>query len=240
MTLSAVNNKLRSSGDPLRDALVAALREARESNEAVRRQREAIEQIRGRVFGELPAAAKKAQEAVEAAQRDYAVALADAAANGSAPPASGVKAARQAVQDAQEEVDAQKAALAQLRADLPAWENDAREKQIVVEKAISLILAREVQPLLERARKILREFIPYRILFNALVRGSSISSHEGKADAIAIRRGHEPFDEATRALNQFLQEARAVDDRFPDIWQETRERLRADPYAALPNFAELS
>ena len=71
----------------------------------------------------------------------HAQALADAAAGDAAPPISGMRAARQAVVDAQDEVEAAKGALAQLKGTLPDYEAELREAEIAVEAAISAILA---------------------------------------------------------------------------------------------------
>ncbi len=82
-----------------------------------------------------------AEEGVKESRAAHARAIADAATADAAPKASGMRAARHAVTDAQEEIEAAKEALAQLRGDLPGLIEASGRADIAVEAAISAIPA---------------------------------------------------------------------------------------------------
>jgi chromosome segregation ATPase len=218
----------RRVDDPLRAALAQALEDAAVARESVERQRAAIEKTRGSVRA-AERAVTTAQEGVGKAREAHAQALADSASSDTAPPASGMRAARQAVEDAQDEVEAAKGALAQLKQELPLWEGAAREADIAVEAAISAVLAVQVQPVLDRANGLLRELIPLRKTLFALL--NDLPSAAG--DVSAFERGRKPLAEMRAAVANLYTAAYFVDTSPVDTWTSARAALRADPNAVL-------
>ena len=228
-TVTSLHGK-DAAADPLRAALAAAIEAAREAREAVARQRAAIEKTRSSIVAATKAV-QTAQEGVEKAREAHAQALADAAATADAQaPASGVRAARQIVEDKEDELSALKGALAQLKAELPSWENAAREADIAVEATISAVLAPHAHALLERAAAIARDLSPLRGALLAI-----LSDHPAQgADVVAFEKGRVPLSEVQNAARSFFHRVSAVDDKQAvDPWLQARERLRADPFAAL-------
>ena len=174
------------------------------------------------------AAAKKAVQVAEAgvgkAQRDYASALADAAADDAAPPMSGMRAARQAVVEAQDSVAADEGALAQLKGTLPDFEAEFREAEIAVEAEISKILAVAVQNLIEKATEIARELSPLRKALLAFVMNDFPPR---VSDRLAFDRGRQPLREAQNSVDAFFQAYDAIEDRQVDFWAVARRKICA-------------
>lgn len=228
-----------NADDPLRQSLAAALRESKEASEAAERQRRAIRELDNQVRDELQRAVMVGEKGVDQAQHAYAGAVAKAAVDGKKPPASGVKAARQALLDAQDELDAQKAALKQLEADLPTWEHEARERTIAVESAISAILASELQVITKRAEAILTKFWPLRAALQNALQASSSEHRSGVEDSLAFQRGRQQFRQAAlTAHNAILKPLTARNaEASPESWGVLRELLRRSPYAELPDAA---
>jgi hypothetical protein len=228
-TVTSLNAK-DTVADPLRVGLAHAIDDAREAREAVERHRAAIERTRS----SLRVAEKTltvAEKGVEEARAAHAQALADAAASDTTPPASGVQAARQLIVLAQDEIEALKGALAQLRADLPAWENAVREADIAVEAAISAVLAVKAQQVLDKAREIARGLSPLRNALAALLKDHP----SGAADYLAFERGRKPLAETQAAVAAFFQTINAVDNKN-DTWKQAREALREDAQAPFPEM----
>jgi hypothetical protein len=218
--------------DPQRAALADALQVMEDAFAAVENHKAAIGRARLQVrAGEK--AIKAAEEGVTKAQREYAGALADAAATDTPAPTSNIRVARQVVVDRTDELEAARLAFAQLKADLPGWENTAREAAITVEATISAILAVSALQLIERANEIARQLAPVRDALAALWS----EKPSGAADYLAHERGHAPLVEAKAAAAVFFQTVKIIDDKHADIWLVARERLRSDPYAELPDFA---
>src|SRR5580658_1428187 len=99
MALAVISNK--PAADPLREALVVALKEADEARLAAERHRAAIERTKAAVYA-ADNAVTVAEEGVGKARQAHAQAMADAVANDMAAPPSPVRAARQAVDDAKD------------------------------------------------------------------------------------------------------------------------------------------
>ena len=223
----------RRDDDPLRAQLAQALEAAREAREVVDRQRAAIERTRSSVAA-ADKAVTVAEKGVEEARAAHAQALADAAAGDAAPPISGMRAARQAVVDAQDEVEAAKGALAQLKGTLPDFEAELREADIAVEAEISKILAVAVQELMDQAAEIARELLPLRRALLAFVMNDSPPR---VSDRLAFDRGRQPLREAQAAVDAFFQAYDSIEDSQIDVWAFARKQLRADPHAPLPDVA---
>jgi hypothetical protein len=89
-----------------------------------------------------------------------------------------VRAARQAVVDAEDELEAQRAALAQMRADLPNWQTEIVAADTEVEAAISAILAPLAEKLIARGREIASQLSPIREALAALWGEPSPANHD--------------------------------------------------------------
>lgn len=222
----------KPAADPLRQALVAALAEEGNAREAVARQKGAVDRLRAAILEAKKTLAAREADVSKAAEAD-AEAMALAATNDEAAPVSRVRAARQAVVDARDQMDAATAALKQLRLDLPDWEAASRESAIAVEVALSGIIAPHARRLLDRANELKRELAPIRhsllILFHA-------SAESRSSDLLAFERGRKPLADLLDAICRIDMWDGSGKEQG-GVWQEARARLRADPCAALPDFA---
>ncbi len=220
----------QEAAEPMRVALAALLQEMGDAFAAVEKHKAAIERARFNVrSGEK--LVKAAEEAVTTAQRTYADELAAAASDDAASPPSGFRAARQDVINAQDELEAGKLAYAQLKADLPSWENAARESDVAVEAAISAILAVSARQILDRAYELGRQLTPLKNILAALWNERAPTTAEYQA----FDRGRRPLAEAKASAATFFQAIKMIDDKS-DIWRVARERLRADPFCELPDL----
>lgn len=208
---------------PDRAKLASAQEAARKANDAVARQRLAIDRARISVRT-AENLLKVAEEAVGKAREAHAQALADAATTDTVPPTSPVQAARRAVIDAQDGVEAAKGAFTQLKEDLPGCQQVAREAEIAVETAISEVLVPHVRSLLDRATEIALELMPFKqTLFSVFAGGSTPEGFvlQGDAPLAAVRA------EAGRLLGTIS----TNDRRLADPLAVCRARLRVDPYS---------
>jgi chromosome segregation ATPase len=219
------------SSDPLRTTLAAALKEAAVAQRGVEQQRGGIERARAAVRA-AEAAVKSAEKGVEEARQVHARAIADAATADAPPPASGVRAARQAVTDAQDELEAAKGALDQLKADLPGWEEAARTADVAVEAAISEILAPHAQALLAKVQELSRQLSPLRSALRALFETAPARADE----YFAWDQGRRPLSAVLEAARSYFETANHIAG-CADPWRAARELLRADAFAELPDFA---
>lgn len=222
------SNQAKVQADPLREALAAAQQEAREAHRAVERQRLAIDKTRA-AQREAEKAVSAAEEGIGAAREAHARALADAAAADTAPPLSSMRAARQAVTDAQDQAEALKAALAELKARLPDWERTARDADVEVERCISAILAPHAQKLFDRALALERDLAPIRQALATLLQ----DRHKTSADVLGHERSRAPLGEVYAGIMRFGAWRAGGPDRFA----EARGQLREDWAAVLPDFA---
>jgi hypothetical protein len=214
------------SVDALRAALAACLQAKGKADEAVSRQRAGIDRARGGVRA-AEAAAKEAEKAVTKAHQTHAEAIAAAAADDAAPRASGVRAARQAQVDAEDEVEAAKAALAQLKADLPAWAKTVANAEAKIEETISAILEPYARQVLDRARELERQMAPVRKALEDLCDDSNEPSRK-------------PLANVRAEAGRFLLPVRPIADlHAPNVFRALRDRLRSEPYYALPDVAAL-
>jgi chromosome segregation ATPase len=220
----------KHSTNPLRATLADALQKSDEAKLCVNRQHKAVEKTRFSIHA-AQRAVEGAEKNLNKAQHEYAAALADAAADDEDAPApkSAVPAARQAIADAQDEVESRKNALAQLKADLPAWEAAARDAEIAVETAISAVLAEEAQKLLDKARVIDEQLMPFRKALAPL----GLHQSSGMTDILAFERGQKPLEQIRSEVTAFLYGTQIADQEAADAWRSARELLRADPYAQL-------
>jgi len=229
--------KDRVNEDPLRVALVAALAAKAEADEAVKRQRSGIDRARSLVRA-AESAVEEAEKGVTTAREAHAAAIADASANDTAPPASGMRMARLAKVEAEDEVEAAKAALAQLKADLPAVEANARAAAVAIDAAISLILAPYARQLLAKAIALKSQYSPVIAelwaIFQDTPAGKPFDQH------FDAQKGQAPLAEIRKEIEIFF-ETFAKFDRtgVNDPWKSARERLREFPHFEV-TFAALS
>ncbi len=224
--MATVTSLHTKDADPLRSELAEAIEHAREAQDAVARQRAAIERTRSSVIA-AEKAVKTAEEGVPLAAAAYAQALADAAADETAPPKSGVAAARLAVVDAQDEVEALKGALAQLKADLPGLQESALAEEVEVDSAISAVLLVPARALYERTSTLELELEPLRQALATLLKDRMPEA----GDALAHQRGRAPLNEVYAGIMKFG----AWRAGGPDLWTVARQRLRENAFAALPD-----
>jgi hypothetical protein len=225
----------RAGGDRLRIALADAIQGAAKIRHAAERHRAGAERTRSSVAA-AEAELEKALAGVGKAQEAHIAALAHAAASGTSAPASKVRAARQLVIDCEDEVSAQRAALAQMRADLPNWDKEVALADTDVEAAISAILAPMAEKLIERGREIAAQFAPIRSALNALWFDPSPANHD---EALAFEQSRKPLVETKEAVAEFLRTTTRINRVEPDAWIEARSRLRADAYSELPELDTL-
>lgn len=227
MSLSLISNQAKPS-DPLREALATALKEANEAHQSVERQRAAI----GKTcfsLREAERSVKTAEDGVEKAIEAHAQELAAAAADDVALPPSQIRLARQSVVDAQDEAAALKVALAQLKADLPLWEDAAHAADVEIDRRISEILVAPARALVARAVQLEAELAPLRHSL-ATLRNDRIP--KTTVDSASHERSRAPLKEVTDGLMKFG----AWCASGPDRWAAAREALRRDPQAPLGDF----
>lgn len=222
-----------TSVDPLRQSLAAAVEKAADAREALNHHRSAIERVQANVRqGEHRIRA--AEKALEEAQEAHAGALAAAAADDTPHPTNGVREARQAIADAQDDVEATKTALAQLKAELVDWERAAREADIELETAVTAVLEPQMRQLLDQAWELRNKLAPIRRSLFALFNDRP----EMAKNDLGFEKGQQQLDAIREEVSKFFGSFGSdIDEKTAEPWRAARERLRADPYAAL-NFAE--
>ncbi|MGB8738904.1 MAG: IS21-like element helper ATPase IstB [Xanthobacteraceae bacterium] len=172
-----------------------------------------------------------AEEGVKESRAAHARAIADAATADAAPKASGMRAARHAVTDAQEEIEAAKEALAQLRGDLPGLIEASGRADIAVEAAISAIPAPHAESLLARAQELTKLLAPLRAALGGLFESTSTAFGE----SFSFEQGRRPLAPVLESVSAYFASTNVI-GRTP-VWRAAREMLRADPFVTLPNFA---
>ena len=216
--------------DPLRAALAVAIKDARKVRDAFERHRLGVERTFQAVIA-AEAALEKATAGVAKAQEAHVAAIAHAASAGTATPRSKVPAARQAAADAADELEAQKAALTQMRNDLPNWGREVAAADVQAEAAISAIFAPLAENLIERGEKILAKLTPIR---NALATLRGEASPLGHDAALAFEDARKPLVFTMEMVSAFLTNSRAIERVQLDLWAEARALLRTDAYSPLP------
>lgn len=235
MTVTSLKTARRED-NPLRGELAAAIEAARAAREAVEQQRAAIARAR-ELESETQRKLEAAKGAVTTAREEHARQLVGAAARGASLPTAGlVRVARAAETDMQDELEAVQAAVSELKADLPGLEEAARDVEIAREAAISSLFIAPAQALLSQAREMKSRLMPLRRVLQLLcVEEATRTTH---ADSFAATKREKPLTEIRATIRDFLQEreSAARDDGhkdIPDLLQEVRQRLRADPYAVI-------
>lgn len=157
-TITSIARKAGGNGE--RSALAAAILKAQQAGAAVERLREAVD----RAEEQVAASDQRLVEAAAAigkAREQHAGALADAASTGKSPAANNaLRAARLAQADAEDELEAAKMALTQLKkGGLGEVEQAAAEAETAVSVEVAKVLRPAGEELLERARKARAEFL---------------------------------------------------------------------------------
>jgi ABC-type transporter Mla subunit MlaD len=234
--MQGVSPQTEGETDPLRDALAEVLDTANKAHHAVARHEAAIQQTREKVRASETAIVA-GEEGIKKAQEEFARGLADAAAADAPTPPSTVRAARQAVADAQDELEAVKGALERLNAGLPDLEHTARQAEIAVQRAISTILAQRAEELLDQAKEVMQQLMPIR---DALVKlAARTRQFSDPADYFRDKDEKRPLDQIISEIRLFLaapNDAECLQQADP--WELARQELRNDPEAELP--AELT
>jgi len=228
-------SKDRSLSD--RSALIAALEAKQEADNLLARQKAGIDRARALVRA-AEAAVEEAEAAVVQAREEHADAIAQASADDTALPASGVLAARAAKTTAEDQLEAAKSAHAKLRADLSAYEANAREKNIAIDVEISLILAPFARQLLAKAIALKSQYSPVIgelwAIFQDTPAGKPFDQH------FDAHKGQAPLAEVRKEIEIFF-ETFAKFDRtgVNDPWAQNRLRLRNNAHSEV-SFATLS
>jgi hypothetical protein len=219
-----------AGGDPLREALAAALQASKAAHAAVAKQRQAVTRLWAEQL-EADESIEKLEKAVAKAEAAYLDGLAAAAANEEPAPASGVPAARAAVEVATDHRDALRAARKKVEAELPRWQADATSALTEADRLISEILAPIAERLLVRAQKMVEELAPLRATLSAL---SLEMIPAGFEAALAHEKGRRPLAETRETVATFLRDTNVIERARPDPWTEARQILRENPHADLP------
>jgi chromosome segregation ATPase len=212
------------TSDPRRADLVAALHRHEAAKAAVTRHRGGLDRVRAKVRT-IDGQIKVAQATIEEERAAHARAVADAAAEDTIARPSGVRAARQALTDLQDERDAVAGALDDLKAQLPDLELASTRAAADIETEINRVLQPLAAELIARERRLAAEL--------AAVRGSLaslLSSDEIPRADFDYRIKRAMLTDLVRS--EFQQ-------RGPDVyagpnWHEARDELRRDPNAPLP------
>jgi len=217
---------VRHEDDPLRAALKDALEAAAEARQCVENQRAGIQTARAGVFAakrKLDAAKTAASSAVE----DHAARIAEAAASGSPVPPATMRAARDAEQDAADEVQAMEAAVVRLKAHLPGLQESARDAEVEVDSAISAVFLVPARALFDRACALERELEPLRQALATLLKDRMPEA----GDALAHQRGRAPLNPVYSEIMKFG----GWRAGGPDLFAVARAALRSNPDAELPS-----
>ena len=127
---------------------------------------------------------------------------------------------------------AQRSALAELTRDLAPLESELISAEAAVDAAINTVLAPYAEALIERGIRLAAQMAPVR---QAL--GAFIQEPVGQVGAF-IPTAQRPVAAAKEKTAAFLRSTHHV-DRGPDQWRASRERLRTEPHAALPELDAL-
>jgi hypothetical protein len=232
---STAATEAAAKSDP-RVALANAIREAGKARRALEQRKAGIERLWAEMR-EGEAQIERLRKTARKAEATHIDAIAKAAALEKAAPASGVPAARQAVTVAEDHLAALRAARQKIEADMPLFEKDAINADIEIDWLISLILVPLAERLIARGQQIAAQLAPLRNSLAALwVEASRPQAWEAAA---AFDAGRKPLAQTRESIEAFLRETHVVERSVPDPWLAARERLRADPNAALTEFDEL-
>ena len=241
--MSLVAVKRNDGGDDPRDALREAIAARAVAHAKAELQQKAVERAHAMVR-EAEARLTVVGEALEATRSGHAEALAHAASTGAAPKANGaLRAARLALSDAEDEADAARAALEQLKADRGDDQIAQAENAVLTE--IARVLALTGGELLARAQRAKAELLILTETLYALTSeetvgvplfGGEIARLNGqdarRAPLLGLR------DEALKLSHEPGSEELATAREAVRPWVQWRSTLRRDADAPDPS-AEL-
>jgi hypothetical protein len=224
-------------GDPLRALLARAQDAASNAHAKLARKRKAADELQRIVWGD-PAKVEAAEKAIEKAGAALATAIGDAAAEGKeAPNGAGVRKARQALVEVQDQAAANKVAHTAMRADIKEIETEVRDSDVAVEAAISAIIAPLASEAIERTAKLVEMVRPHCEALAALwAEVDRPSAFDAQMDFNTARA---PLDALRKRAAEVLQSAKSIYRASPDPWIEARKMLRADPHAKLDQLSML-
>jgi hypothetical protein len=212
--------------------LKAAIKEAQSARRAVNRQKEAV----SRLFAQQVAAeaAIPAAEKEVAASRDrYIEAVAAAAASGGVgDPVSTEAEAMASLAFKRDKIHTLRAARKVVEDEMEGWEEQVVEADTEVERLISLIIADHVAILIAEAEELERRLRPYRAALMAFTRDHTDRPREWHLQA-SFDKSRAPLQETADQIWGFFRELRQCDAGPDNPWKAIRERLRANPEAAI-------
>jgi hypothetical protein len=179
-----------------------------------------------------------ASATVSAAKERHTAATAEAIGRGAPVPASAVRAARAAQADAEDDLDAAKAALKQLQTALAGLEEEAHRADIAVEAAVNSVLAGEAAVLLvERLEHLKRELPELQAKLYFL---KSRGFERQGIYSVEVPALHAPLAEIesriTSAIELGLSFHVTAAEQHPAVepWRAACAALRDDPDVPLP------
>jgi hypothetical protein len=237
MNVVSIASPRAADGDPLRDALRSALQAETEARDAVERQKSAISRAWKATRAAAAVVAERAK-GVEAAQGEHHAAIAAAhAADEPAPAPSGVRLARQGLEDAEENASAHAVAHRNLKADLPVRQAEALAAEANVDEIVSAILAGPAEHLIAKAEELILKLEPITHVLRGLIGDGETRRMPTIEESFAQERARKPLnavrERAMTVLNAAVNLAR-MQGNERELFQEARRRLRADPGAELP------
>jgi hypothetical protein len=215
-----------------RAGLVAALQAAEAAKAVLTKHGAAIGRVRSQVYG-MDGRIEMAGAKITEERTAHAHALASAATEDALAPPSGVRAARQALTELQDERDAVKIALDDLKAQLPDIELAAKQADADVDTEINKILQPLAVDLISRERRLTAEIAALRGSLASLFRANEIPHTEYD---YRIKRS----TVADLVRSEFERELENLLPVGADVWRATRAALRRDPNAPLPAIADVA
>jgi chromosome segregation ATPase len=215
-----------------RAGLVAALQAAEAAKAALTKHRAAIDRVRSQAYG-MDGKIKAAETKIEEERAAHARVLADAATENMPAPASGIKAARQALSELQDERETVKIALHDLRAHLPDAEYASLQADADVDAEINKLLQPLASELIARDRRLTAELAHVRGTLAALLSSGDILQ--------ADRDWRVKRTSLTDLVREDFGSSYGEKEGgvSANVWREARAALRRDPNAPLPQVGTI-
>jgi hypothetical protein len=228
---SKVTKLPKSPEGNARAELAAALKEAAKARTALNKHRAGVNRLFEQMM-EAEAAIEPAEKAVKLAEQSYVDAVAEAAVSGSPAPVNGKAKAEARLVLTKDRVNVLREARRRLESELPDWQQDVVDADVAVERKISLVIADHVRVLLAEASEIARRLAPYRAALAAFA-ADNMDRPRAWNEQASFDKGRAPLDETAAAVWSFFRELRQCDAGPSNPWAAIRERLRANPEAAV-------
>jgi hypothetical protein len=218
--------------DPRRADLAAALRRLEAAKDAVTRHRGSLDRVRAQVRT-IDAQIKVAEAKIEEERAAHARALADAAADDAPAPASGIKAARQSLNDLHDEREAVATALNDLKKQLPDMELAIKQADADVDAEISKLLQPLASELIALDRRLSADLAHVRGTLAVLLSSGDILPPDARD--WRVKR-----TSLTDLVREDFRSSHGEKESVSNVWREAREALRRDPNAPLPAIADVA